>query len=247
MYVEGDHANPVLDVTFDGYHIQDGDIIAAKPLIRIQLHDENEFLRLDDTSSFNLFLQYPSDFQEQRLAFNLDWVHFIGAPAQGNNNAVVELTPDLLEDGIYTLRVEAKDASGNISGDNDFLISFEVIHSNAVSQIYAYPNPFSTATRFAFTLTGQGTPAFYKIQILSLTGIVVKEINQDELGPLAVGNHLTEYVWDGSGDNGAQLAAGIYLYKLTVKDQNQKDYAPFQVYGEGTYLNKGWGKLVIIR
>jgi hypothetical protein len=38
MHIIGDDVNPLLDVTFDGVHIQDGDLVAAKPLIRIQLH-----------------------------------------------------------------------------------------------------------------------------------------------------------------------------------------------------------------
>jgi len=39
--VTADKINPLLDVTFDGNHIMDGDIISPKPVIYIQLKDEN--------------------------------------------------------------------------------------------------------------------------------------------------------------------------------------------------------------
>jgi flagellar hook assembly protein FlgD len=98
-----------------------------------------------------------------------------------------------------------------------------------------------------YTLTGNSSPSFYKIEIVSITGITVREITQDEMGPLAAGHHTTEYVWDGSGQNGSQLAAGMYLYRLVVKDENMKDYKRYVPYGDSAYTNEGWGKLVIVR
>jgi hypothetical protein len=246
-YIEGDFANPVLDVTFDGYHISDGDLVSFSPFILARLHDENQYLLLDDTSSFEIYLEFPSDNEPRRIYFTNPWLKFTGATSTDSNIATAALTPELIENGIYTLRVIAKDGSGNNAGDNDYFVSFEVILDKSVSYIYNYPNPFSTATRFVYTLTGNSSPAFYKIEIVSITGITVREITQDEMGPLAAGHHTTEYVWDGSGQNGSQLAAGIYFYRLVVKDENMKDYERYVPYGDSAYTNEGWGKLVIIR
>lgn len=247
LHVEGDRLNPVLDVTFDGKHILDGDLVSAKPLIAIQLHDENEYLRLDDTSSFALFLEFPSDFEPRQIYFADETVNFISSPGSGKNIATVELRPELYEDGIYSLQIRARDASGNFAGDNDFLISFEVINAESVSHLYNYPNPFSTATRFVYTLTGAAPPPYYKIQVMSVAGRIVREIDQFELGPLHIGTHMTEYIWDGTDESGDRLAAGTYLYRMIVKNSDMEDFDRYETSGDQTYFKKGWGKLVILR
>ncbi|MDQ3016386.1 MAG: hypothetical protein M3R25_06690, partial [Bacteroidota bacterium] len=106
---------------------------------------------------------------------------------------------------------------------------------------------FSTATRFVYTLTGEGTPSYYKIQIMSVSGRIVREIAQDELGPLTVGTHMTDFVWDGTDESGGSLAAGTYLYRMIVKDNELEDYKRYNTSRDDVFFNKGWGKLVILR
>ena len=64
--VSVDKINPLLDVTFDGVHIMNGDIVSAKPNILIKAKDENTFLAVD-TSSFQIFLKRPSQTAFERL------------------------------------------------------------------------------------------------------------------------------------------------------------------------------------
>ena len=195
----------------EGRVVKDGDLVSSTPLIAIALHDENENLRLQDTAAFQMYLEYPSDFEPQPIYFSMDWVTFEPSPAEGKNIAVVHLTPNLLEAGVYTLVVNARDASGNVAGDINYMVSFEVIQGKAISYIYNFPNPFSQQTRFIYTLTGPGAPSYYSIEIVSLTGVLVNEINQDQLGPLAGGTHPMAYAWDGTDQQGNPLPAGMYM------------------------------------
>ena len=45
-----------------------------------------------------------------------------------------------------------------------------------ISNLLNYPNPFTTSTAFVFTITGSEVPQNMRIQILTITGKVVREI-----------------------------------------------------------------------
>lgn len=247
MHVRRDEVNPLLEVTFDGFRIRDGDLVSAYPVIAITLADENLRRPLTDTAAFDLQLQFPSAFAPEPVWFSAPWVEFIPAPDTGMNIARVILQPALLEDGYYTLIVNARDASGNAAGDIDYRISFRVDHREAISYIVAYPNPFRHSTRFLYTLSGKGNPEDYGIEIVHISGVKVREIPREELGPLPAGAHPTGYEWAGDDADGRPLPSGVYFYRLVARDANGRPYPLLVVQGNRQSTEKGWGKLVLIR
>ena len=86
----------------------------------------------------------------------------------------ITYNPIFTEDGIYQLKVQGRDKSGNISGDSEYEISFEVINRSTITNIFSYPNPFSSA-HFIFTLTGHVIPDQIKLTILTVSGKVVNK------------------------------------------------------------------------
>lgn len=241
--VTGDKINPLLDVTFDGVHILNGDIVSPNPSIQITLKDENRFLALNDTSDFSVYLKKPSSIEELKLSFKND-MNFTSAQLP-NNSCKIELQPRNLTDGIYQLRVQAKDRSSNLSGANDYQIQFEVITKSSITELLNYPNPFSTSTRFVFILTGNTIPETFKIQIMTVTGKVVKEIYKEELGPIRIGRNITEYAWDGKDEFGDLLGNGVYLYRVITQVQGE-DMEKRKTTADD-YFKNGWGKMVIMR
>jgi len=241
--VSRDVTNPLLDVTFDGIRIMNGDVVSAKPVIVVSLKDENKFLALNDTADFIVYMKRPSDTQEQRIYFG-NGLNFI--PAQlPNNSCKIEYNPQLPQDGKHILIVQAKDRSNNQSGAVDYRITFEVVNKPSITQVVNYPNPFSTSTRFVFNLTGSEVPETFNIQIMTITGKIVKTITKDELGPLHIGRNITEYAWDGKDDFGDKLANGVYLYKVQTKLNGQK--IEHQSTEADQYFTKELGKMVIMR
>ena len=130
--------------------------------------------------------------------------------------------------------------------DVDYAIKFEVINKTTITEVMNYPNPFSTSTRVVFTLTGYKVPTDFKIQIMTITGKVVREIFKDELGPLHVGRNITEYAWDGRDEFGDLLANGVYLYKTVVKFKDRYGVKEIETGLEGFFKN-GFGKMYILR
>jgi hypothetical protein len=248
--VSQDKLNPILDVTFDGEHILDGDLVSALPIITVRLDDENPFLLMDDpadTVFFNLFLTEPNGFRKQ-LRFQSgdgeELMRFI--PADGAKNiSQIEIKPDLIQDGTYRLLVIASDKSGNASGNVDYKISFTVDHVSSITEVMNYPNPFSTQTRFVFTLTGVTVPSYMKIQIMTVTGKVVREIFKEELGTIRIGRNITDYAWDGRDEYGDPLGNGVYLYRVIVKDE-QGDIEVRQT-AASSFFKKGFGKMYLMR
>lgn len=241
--VSSDNINPLLDVTFDGVHIMDGDIVSGKPGILVTLKDENQFLALNDTNDFQVFLKAPS----QAVAQLMPWgPEMLFTPAMlPNNSCRIYFTPNCAEDGIYELIVQAKDRSNNQSGLIDYKISFEVINAATVTNVLNYPNPFSTSTQFVFTLTGTEVPELFTIQIMTVTGKVVREIDRDELGDLHIGRNITTYAWDGRDEFGDQLANGVYLYRVITRLGGQT--IDHRESGADPYINHGWGKMYLMR
>ncbi|MEO1437659.1 MAG: hypothetical protein AAFV80_19125, partial [Bacteroidota bacterium] len=248
FFVERDALNPLLDVTFDGQHILDGDIVSARPNILISLKDENKFLELGDTSLFKILMQYPNEGALRQVFFDDPTLTFFPADPSNltnNNRAVIELNPMFDVSGTYQLFVQAKDASGNQSGQLDYKIAFEVITETAISNILNYPNPFTTSTRFVFTLTGSELPDNMMIQIMTVSGKVVREIYMEELGPIRIGNNLTDFAWDGTDMYGDRLANGVYLYRVITQFDGQ-EVQEFKT-NTNQYFKNGYGKMYLMR
>lgn len=257
--VYGDELNPVLDVTFDGLHILNGDIVSPTSDVVITLDDENQYLVLDDESLVQVFINYPTGNNQDSLIL-LDPTEYIFTAANlPKNKCTIEFTGDFESDGMYELRVMATDKSSNISGNGDGLfdyrISFEIVTESTITELINYPNPFSTSTKFVFTLTGTEVPDNMLIQIMTITGKVVKEITQEELGPINIGRNITEYEWGGTDKYGDKLANGVYLYKVQVQmdgsELKERDVTISTSEGTTTLSNKffknGLGKMYILR
>ncbi|MDG1477167.1 MAG: C25 family cysteine peptidase [Vicingaceae bacterium] len=246
FYVTSDNINPLLDVTFDGVHILDGDIVSPKATIVIELTDENPFLLLNDTADYSVYITTPEG-KEERVYFYMngtDRMQFIPAVLPRNNSKII-FQGDFPVDGDYKLRVQASDRTDNNSGSIDYIIGFEVINRSTITNIINYPNPFTTSTRFVFTLTGSEIPDIFKIQIMTITGKVVREVHKEELGALHIGRNISDFAWDGTDTYGDRLANGLYLYRVITKINS--DDIEHRETSMDFYFKKGFGKMYLFR
>jgi hypothetical protein len=249
FFVRQDNRNPLMDVTFDGIHILDGDIINPKPEIKILVKDENKYLLLNDISIIKkLTLISPLGNIENIQLANNNLVEFIPAQSLNDNKAHLNFLPDFKEEGTYQLIVQTSDMSGNLSGQNEYKISFQVIFKEQISDVYNFPNPFSTKTRFVFSLTGVQVPEDIVIKIMSLSGKVVRELTSIDLGSFKIGQNISEKYWDGTDEFGTLLANGIYLYKVKAINSQGKEFEHMETDSETSkFFKEGFGKLVIMR
>jgi hypothetical protein len=252
FYVRVDRMNPLLDVTFDGVHILNRDIVSARPHIQIKLKDDAKYLLLNDTALSSVQIRHP-DGTIRTYNFDNDTLRFTPATSSTDNSAVVDFFPAFEsqynpEGDEYELIVNGKDRSGNKAGSNEYRIGFTVITKAMISNMLNYPNPFSTSTAFVFTITGSEIPQNMKVQILTVTGKIVREVTKEELGPLHIGRNITEFKWDGTDQFGQKLANGVYLYRF-VTSLNGKRMDKYKAKGDNTdiFFNNGYGKMYLMR
>ena len=75
-----------------------------------------------------------------------------------------------------------------------------------------YPNPFNPETMISFALPEAGE---VRLSIFSESGQLVRQLVNREM---AAGRHNLR--WDGRNQAGDPVAAGVYLYRLSVQDQS---------------------------
>lgn len=252
LYVIPDGTSPLLDVTFDGIHILNKDIVSAKPHIQIKIKDESKYMLLSDTSISSVQIRYP-DGTLRKYHFDGDTLRFIPATSTSDNTATIEFTPQFTtqqnpEGDDYELIVTGKDVSGNKAGTIAYRVGFKIITKPMISNLLNYPNPFSTSTAFVFTITGSDIPQNIRIQILTVTGKIVREITMNELGALHIGRNITEFKWNGTDQYGQKLGNGVYLYRV-ITSLNGKPMDKYKASGDDTdkYFNNGYGKMYLMR
>jgi flagellar hook assembly protein FlgD len=84
-----------------------------------------------------------------------------------------------------------------------------------IEHVYNYPNPFTTKTSFQFEHNQSCNNLDVQIQVFTISGKLVKSINKTVN---TIGFRIEGIEWDGKDDFGDNLAKGVYIYRLSVKN-----------------------------
>lgn len=123
-----------------------------------------------------------------------------------------------LSEGKHTLSLKVWDVQNNSSSSfTDFVVSNQA--DLALTHILNYPNPFTTKTKFFIEHNQCCVSLKVLIQIYTITGKVVKSINQTINNE---GFRFDGIEWDGKDEFGDKLARGVYIYKVSVTDGAKK-------------------------
>lgn len=217
LNVIADITPPVLDVTIDGRYVRNGDFVSTSPTILISVVDENQFLLMQDTTSVVLFVARECGTLPclQPIYFSnpdLTWT-----PADPQQPFQVEYLPQL-DTGHYTLLVQAMDASGNLSGDDFYSVSFVVSDEENIVLFPPYPNPTSGKVIFKFQVAGDEVPDEFALQIISLDGRTVQhyDLTSDQFQ-----SGINYFEWNARDSIGNLLPNGLYIYKTIISSGGQ--------------------------
>ncbi len=215
LNVKGDKTTPILSVTVDGRSLRNNDFVSKSPAILIKLKDENPFLFKTDTLGMNIFLKTACNAINcpfTPIYFSRSDINW--SPASATQDFKIGFNPQNLKEGLYTLRVEGVDASGNKSGAKSYEIDFQVSDATLLTLQSVYPNPSASSFYFSFVLSGNVLPTDFSLQIISMDGKTVQDFTYDDVQNFIIGTD--ELQWNGTDSSGNLLPNGIYLYKLRV-------------------------------
>ncbi|MBC5833271.1 type IX secretion system sortase PorU [Flavobacterium sp. F372] len=228
-------SNPILqDQTGYNSQIKVGGVnIAAPsdttpPKLKLYMNDTN-FVNGGITNKSPIFLAFLEDENGINTASGIG--HDIVAILDGNEN-----NPYILNDyyetetdnykkgkvtypyrdlapGLHTILFKAWDVYNNlITAEIQFIVigdgELELEH------VLNYPNPFVSYTEFWFNHNRPFESLDVQVQILTITGKLVKTINQTIVNE---GFNSRDVKWDGKDDFGDRIGKGVYVYRLTVK------------------------------
>ncbi len=201
LFVNADHQAPIIRLKFEGQTFAEGDFVPARPKIVAMVEDQS-----------------PVDNELRPVRVMVDGVEL--APAEFSctstpespNVLMVGLAPTLAP-GPHRLQVTAYDVHGN---KGEAAVSFVVSEQFALRSIANHPNPFASETVIAFTLTAEADEV--QLRLYSTSGRLIRDLS-DQVESV-VG--YTEVVWDGTDEEGEQVANGVYFLKLAAKRGKQR-------------------------
>jgi hypothetical protein len=238
--VEADVFKPVLEVTFDGRVLADGDFVSANPKIVLRLWDDNDSFLKKDTLGIRMFLEYPCPpcDDDPTVYFGRPDVQWF--PATETSDFRVHFSPADLPDGVYRFSVAIEDASGNSIGFGPYSITFRVQREESVLMLAPYPNPSPGFVVFTLIVSGEDAPDAIDLTVLGADG---RELAH--LSPRQVMVGTNEIIWDGTQDSGQLLPNGLYLYRIRLWRNGVPQLIKIPL--QAKYLRGGYGKIMLLR
>lgn len=214
-----DNKGPVVDVFMNDDKFVFGGITDESPKLYSKLYDENgintsgngvghDITAIIDNNTKNIYTL--NDFYE----VNVD----------DGSRGIVNYPFSKLSKGRHTLTVKAWDVLNNSGeGYTEFIVEEKA--NLALTHVLNYPNPFTTNTRFMFEHNKPGIPLDLKIEIFTVSGKVIKTITKNIN---TIGYRVDDILWDGKDDFGDNIGRGVYIYRVSLRDDSGKKVSQYQ-------------------
>jgi len=203
-----DDIGPDMDIYLNDENFVNGGITDETPQLIVKIYDENGINAVGNGIGHDLTAILDG---ETSNPFILN--DYFTSDLDSYQSGEIKYNFTAIEPGVHTLTIKIWDVNNNSS---EKTIEFEVREKEELSleHVLNYPNPFTTSTDFYFEHNQSCSSLDAQIQILTISGKLVKTINQ----PVQTVGYRSEGIhWNGRDDFGDQLAKGVYIYRLLVR------------------------------
>lgn len=196
------------------YRYFNGNTWSEPIVINIKKNSDYQVIAIDSLNQINIVIKEDIDTKEQLVHYTkyqnsfkrsvIDTAHLAIAQSIIHNfrNLLYVIYLKCNESSTVNVMFIKSDVSTNIFGNNFSNISESLIKN--------YPNPFSEATQFRYTLNKNG---YTTLKIYNLNGQLINILVSEKQ---KIGTYNVN--WNGTDKNGNKLPAGIYLYRLQVDE-----------------------------
>ena len=215
LFVSSDAEPPRIELTIDGRQIRSKSLVSPNPVLNVIIEDESGLnINRDQINIVINDVAVPSE------------KVFIPDSVSQSNVLGITVYPELTV-GSHTLDIGVKDVNGN-SSSREFTL--QVDDAFDLKVFGNYPNPFGDVTDytiFSYYINAANIIDDLEIRIFTVSGRLIKRIKTD-INTSSPGNDprrvgYNELIWDGTDDNGDQVANGVYFALIRAKyDDKEK-------------------------
>lgn len=202
-----DNLGPTIQLYMNDKSFIDGGSTNQSPLFLAFFEDENGINTSLSAVDHDIVAILDDD-QQNPIILNDYYTTELNDYSKGN----LEYRLRNLEVGTHTIHLKAYDTYNN---PGEATVNFVVLDDSelVLEHVLNYPNPFVNHTEFWFNHNKPNEPLEVQIQIYTVSGKLVKTINQlvQNTGSLS-----RDISWDGLDDFGQKIGKGVYIYKLSV-------------------------------
>ncbi len=208
---EEDNEGPDISLYMNDTTFISGDITDQNPDLLAFVFDESGINTTGNGIGHDILAVIDDD---QNMTYNLN--DYYEADINNFQQGTINYPFSNLEDGKHVLSLRVWDIYNNSS---TAYLEFIVMSENdlIIENLINYPNPFIDQTSFVFDHNQSGQDLDVKIQIFALDGKLVRTIEK-RITP--EGYKSPPIKWNGVNDNGAKIAKGFYIYRITVRKEN---------------------------
>ncbi|PSR03137.1 MAG: oxidoreductase [Bacteroidetes bacterium SW_11_45_7] len=217
--VAEDDTGPQVDLFMNNEKFAFGGITDENPLLLAKLKDENGINTVGNGIGHDITAVIDEE-TDNTIVLN----EFYESALDNYKKGEVEYPLSDLEDGRHNIKVKAWDVHNNSGeGYTEFVVASS--QKMALDHVLNYPNPFTTSTSFQFEHNKPGQKLFVQVQIFTVTGKLVKTIEQHIVSD---GYRVDDVNWNGLDHFGDKIGKGVYIYQLHVRAEDGTSGKEFQ-------------------
>jgi hypothetical protein len=203
-----DNNGPEIKIYMNDEKFAFGGITDESPVLLVKLEDENGINTVGTGIGHDI-----TGVLDQTTQNTYVLNEYYSAALDDYTRGEIRYPLNRLPEGRRNIRVKAWDVYNNSSeGYTEFIVSKSA--DLALGHVLNYPNPFTTNTFFQFEHNKPGQPLFVQVKIFTVSGKLVKTIQQDILSE---SYRVDNIKWDGLDDFGDRIGRGVYVYKVDVR------------------------------